>query len=206
MKGLLLAAFVALLTAGCASGAIVDPKAAADAYAAAAAAGDADAIYGMMTSAGRKERSRDDVRRLVQDERGELVDEAHLLRATNVRIEATARMRFGDGEETALDLREGRFWVTSAGTLPGGARSPEGALDDLRRALARRSYAALMRVVTPSTRAAMELDLRALVTGLEHPEGLDVQVLGDQARISLPEGHHVSLKRDAGIWRVDDFD
>jgi hypothetical protein len=63
-----------------------------------------------------------------------------------------------------------------------------------------------MRVLSPSTRAAIEQDLRSLVNGLEHPETLQVQITGDTAQIAVPGGHHVHLKRDGGVWRVDDFD
>jgi hypothetical protein len=191
---------------GCVTGSIPDPKEAASIYAGAAARGDADAIYAMMTSSAQKERSRDDIKRIVADERAELAEQAQALSAKDARVEATARLRFEDGEETALELRDGRFWVTSAGTLPGGARTPEEALDQLRRVLARRSYAGLMRVLSPATRTAIEKDLRALVTGLEHPDGLQVQIAADQAKVTIAGGHHVSLKREGGIWRVEDFD
>jgi hypothetical protein len=63
-----------------------------------------------------------------------------------------------------------------------------------------------MRVLSPSTRAAIELDLRSLVTGLERPETLHVQAQGDMATVSVPGGHTVKLKRDGGVWRIDDFD
>ena len=203
---ILLALATALPLSGCAAGSIPDPKEAAATYARAAAAGNADAIYGMMTIAAQKEQSREDERHIVADERVELADEARALSSREARASATARLRFGDGEEAALELRDGRFWVTSAGTLPGGARTPEEALDQLRRVLARRSYSGLMRILSPATRAAMEQDLRALVTGLEHPDGLQVQQNLDQAKVPLAGGHHVTLKREAGIWRVDDFD
>jgi hypothetical protein len=190
----------------CAPRALPDPRAAADAYATSAARGDADAIYTMMTASAQKARTRDDVRRIVQGERAELAEEARALSAKDARVEATARLRFEDGEEAALDLKDGTFWVTSAGALPGGARTPEEALDQLRRVVARRSYAGLMRVLSPATRASIEQDLRALVTGLDHPETLQVIVTGEAASVAVPGGHHVRLKRDGGVWRVDDFD
>jgi hypothetical protein len=191
---------------GCGGSAIPDPKAAADAYALAAAKGDGDAIYAMMTTSARQQRSRDEVRKIVSDERSELAFEARNIQSRDARIEANARLRFDDGEETALEYREGRFWVTSAGTLPGGARSPEGALDQLRRVLARRNYPGLVRVLSPSTRAAIERDLRSLIEGLDHPEALPIQVSGDHAAIEVPGGHHVRLRREAGVWHVEDFD
>jgi hypothetical protein len=191
---------------GCGAGSIPDPKDAARDYAAAAAKGDPNAIYDMMTSEGQKERTRDDVKRIVEGERQELADQAKAVTAPSTRVQATARLRFEDGEETALELRGGRFWVTSAGALPGGAYTPEAALDQLRRVVARRSYAGLLRVLTPRTRAMIEQDLRSLVEGLDNPDTLSVHVTGDSATASVPGGHHVRLKREGGVWRVDDFD
>ncbi len=191
---------------GCTGHAVPDPRSAADDYAAAAARGDADAIYEMMTTSAQKSRSRDDVRRLVKEQREELSEQAKLVTARDARVEATARLRYEDGEEAQLELRDGRFWITSSGALPGGSRTPEQALDQLRRVLARRSYAGLMRVLTPATRSAIEQDLRSLVSGLERPETLHVQVTGDAAVVTVPGGHTVKLKRDGGVWRVDDFD
>lgn len=193
-------------TAACSGSSVPDPRSAADEYASAAAKGDADAIYAMMTTSAQKSRSKDDVRKLVAEQRGELADQAKQVTAKDARVEATARLRYEDGEEAHLELRDGRFWITSSGALPGGSRTPEQALDQLRRVLARRSYAGLMRVLTPQTRAAIEQDLRSLVNGLERPETLHVQVTGDVATVTVSGGHTVKLKRDGGVWRVDDFD
>src|SRR6202000_3221951 len=107
------------------------------------------------------------------------------------RVAATARLRYADGEEAALDLREGRYWVTAAGALPGGGRTPEEALEQLRRVLARRSYAGLMRVLSPATRTAVESDVRAFVEGLNEPGALPMQVNGDVAVVPVPGGHQV---------------
>lgn len=201
-----LATLPLFLLVGCAARSVPDPRVAAEEYAQAAARGDGDAIYEMMTTSAQKSRSREDVKRLVAEQKGELADQAKAIAARDARVEATARLRFEDGEEAQLELRDGRFWITSSGALPGGSRTPEQALDQLRRVLARRSYAGLMRVLTPSTRAAIEQDLRTLVTGLERPETLHVQVSGDSATVTVPGGHQVKLKRDAGVWRVEDFD
>jgi hypothetical protein len=72
--------------------------------------------------------------------------------------------------------------------------------------VARRSYAGLVRILTPSARASLEQDLRGLVTGLERPDTLPVETRGDEASASVPGGHHVKLKREGGLWRVEDFD
>jgi hypothetical protein len=204
---LVVCALLAVASVGCArSGTVPDPKAAALSYAKAAEGGDGDAIYDMLSEGARKSRSRQEVKALVASERVELAEQAKALRAEGTRVEARAQLRYEDGETVALDMDRGRFWVSAAGALPGGARSPSQALDQLRRVLARRSYQGLMRVLTPSTRAAIESDLRSLVEGLENPDTLSVQTAGDSATVLVPGGHKVKLKRDAGIWRVEDFD
>src|ERR1700722_3131508 len=178
--------FLLAVLAGCASASVPDPHAAALAYAGAASQGDGAAIYAMLSSTSKQSRSAADVQRMVGDERAELADQGRELARSDVRIEATARLRFTDGEEAALELRDGRYGITAAGALPGGARTPEEALDQLRRVLARRSYAGLMRVLSPTTRASIENDLRTLVEGLDLPDTLPVQVTGDSAVVNVP--------------------
>jgi hypothetical protein len=206
VRGLSVVLGASLSLTGCAAGRVPDPHAAARAYADAAVRGDPDALYGMMTTSSRQFRSKGDTKRIVDDQRSELAEQGRELQRPDVRVEATARLRYADGEEAALELRDGRYWVTTAGALPGGARTPEEALDQLRRVLARRSYPALMRVLSPATRAAVENDVRTLVEGLSEPATLTVQVNGDAAIVPVPGGHQVKLKREAGVWRVDDFD
>lgn len=205
-KGAVYAILLACPCASCAASQVPDPRDAARAFAVVAERGDADALYSMLSASSQRQYNRSDIRKVVAAERGELADEGHALMAPDVRVEATARLRFADGEEAALDLRGGRYAIAAAGALPGGARTPEEAIDQLRRVLARRSYAGLMRILSPATRAAVESDVRSMVDGLNEPAALPVQVTGDVAVVLVPGGHQIKLKREAGIWRVDDFD
>jgi hypothetical protein len=201
-------ALVTAVTAlGCGVTRIPDPKEAVASYAEAAARGDADAIYEMLSEKGRRSLSRDEVRKIVADEKAELADQGKAVTAPGVVVKSRARVRFADGEDATLILDdEGTFRIAGADALPAGARTPEQALDQLRRVLARRSYAGLMRVLSPATRSANESDLRSLVIGLSHPEGLEVQVAGDSATVQIPGGHEVKLRREAGVWQVENFD
>lgn len=201
-----IALVLALGSAGCAAGSVPDPHAAARAYAQAASRGDGATLYAMMSDDARRARSRDDVVKMVDSERAELADQGRELARDDVRVEATARLRYADGEEAALELRGGQYWITASGALPGGGATPEAALDQFRRVLARRSYAGLMRVLSPATRASIENDLRSLVEGLDRPDTLPVQMNGETAVVSVPGGHQVKLKREGGVWRVDDFE
>ncbi|MGC4088891.1 MAG: DUF4159 domain-containing protein [Polyangiaceae bacterium] len=113
-------------------------------------------------------------------------------------------VRYEDGEQAELALESGVFRVGSASALPAAARTPAEALAGLRQALARRSYMALVRVLSAETRGAVESDLSSIVDGLQDPDTLEVQVSGDDAEVELPSGHSVRLKREAGVWRVED--
>jgi hypothetical protein len=202
LAALLLSAFAA----GCATTTIPDPKDAVQAYAEAAAKGDADAIYEMLSEKSKRGLSKDEVKKLVADERAELSDQAKAVTAPGVVVKARAKVRYGDGEDASLELEGDEFRIATADALPAGARTPQQALSQLRRVLARRSYAGLMQVLTSSTRSAIEADLRSLVKGLEEPEALEVDQTGDSATIQIPGGHKVKLKREGGVWRVEDFD
>ncbi len=194
------------LLPACVRTSMPDPKDTVRAYEVAVAKGDAKAIYGMLSQRSRKSLQAADVARIVADERAELATQAKGIGDPGSVVRASARVRYADGEDATLDLEEGGFRVSSADALPASAKTPAEALEQLRRALARRSYAALMRVLSPSTRSAIESDLRSLVDGLSHPEGLDVQVSGDVASVQIQGGHFVRLRRDAGAWKVEDFD
>ncbi len=197
---------VALLLAGCGGSAIPAPQGTVEAYARAVRAGDAGGVYELMTERSQRALGRAGAERAVGEARGELTEAASRLAAPSARVEQEARLRFDDGEEARLPLQDGSFRVSSADALPAAARTPAQALEQLRRVLARRSYAGLLRVLSRETRDAIERDLRGLVEGLERPDALDVKVQGDTALVSLPGGHSVRMRREGGRWSVEDFD
>lgn len=201
-----IAALVLVPLAGGCARALPDPREAAQAYAEALEKGDAEAIHAMMTERSRRELHVDDVRKLLSEAREELVAQAKAASDPGAMLKATAQVRYADGEEATLDLENGEFKVSSADALPALARTPEQALMQLRRVLARRSYAGLTRVLSPSARRALENDLRSLVEGLAHPEGLEIDVQGETASVRVEGGHIVKLRRERGIWYVEDFD
>jgi hypothetical protein len=197
-------AALSCLSAGCGRPALPDPRKTALDYADAAVRGDSARIYALLSREARRSLGRDGTRRLVREARRELEVQGRALRAPRVTVEATAEVLLSDGSEVELSLEDGEFRVDAAATLPSAARTPAQALDGLRRALVRRSYPALLRVLSVEARGALERDLRALVDGLQDPASLDVKVNGDRADIELPGGHSVSLKREQGVWRVED--
>lgn len=199
-------ALLAGLAVACAAPSMPDPKLAAASYAAAAQAGDSDRVYALLSREAQRDFGREGTRRLVAESKAELARQAAALRAPGAHVEAVAEIRFEDGESALLELEGGVFRLSSLGTVPSGARSPAEALGDFRRALSRRSYPALLGVLSLETREALEGDLRSLVEGLENPQTLDVKVSGESAVVTVPGGHQVKLKREAGVWKIQDFD
>jgi hypothetical protein len=191
---------------GCGGGALPDPRAAAAQYADAVERGDSDAVYSMLTSDAKREYGKERVKGMVTGSKTEILRAARAAASAESRVEAYATVRFADGEQAELAVEEGKFRVGSAGALPLGARTPSQALAELRQAIARRSYPGILRVLSTESKSALENDMRSLVDGLEQPETLDVKITGDSAEVQVPGGHKVKLKREAGVWRVEDFD
>jgi len=160
----------------------------------------------MLTSEAKRSFGPEGTRRLVGDARAEIGAQGRALLRPGSRVEATATVPLRDGTSVELALGPAGFQIASAETLPSGARTPVEALEDLRRALSRRSYPALLRVLSPKARTAIEKDLRSLESGLSDPKTLDVKVTGDRAQVEIPGGHAVTLERDGGTWRVDDVE
>jgi hypothetical protein len=204
VRALHVVAFSSLALA-CGRSALPDPNVTARAYARAAAEGRADRIYALLDADAQKSFGRDQVRELVRDERAELARQGASLQGPGTRVEAQATLLLADGSRVELTLEPDGFRVAAADTLPAAAQTPVEALDGLRRALARRSYTALLRVLGRETRGALETDLRTLAAALENPATLDVRVQGDRADVDVGGGHHVILQRESGTWRVEDL-
>ena len=183
-----------------------DPKLCAAKYAEAARSGDSERIYALLSREAQRDFGQQGTRELVQQAKAELGRQGTALLAPGGQVQASAEIRFDDGESALFDLQDGAFRLSSLGTVPSRARSPAEALGDFRRALARRSYPALVGVLSQETRGALEGDLKSLVEGLENPETLDVKVSGDNAVVDIPGGHQVKLRRESGVWRTQDFD
>ncbi len=196
----------ALAVGACARPEVPDARDAARAYADAARRGDHRAIYAMLTREAKTAYGEQGTARLVAESKQELARQGASLSEPGVRVEAVATYRLEDGENAELELEEEGFRVSAAGTFPVSARTPAQALEELRRALSRRSYSALVRVLSNETKSALESEVRTLVEGLSNAETLDVKVEGDTATVEVPGGHRVRLKRESGVWRVDDLE
>ena len=202
----LFGASTALAAAACSGPMLPDPRSVAREYAEAAKKNDARAVYALLTEDARTTYGVAGTERLLHDARKEIVDNANAMASSRATVRATAEVRYVDGESAVLAIEHGHYRISAAAGLPTAARTPSQALGELRGALSRRSYPALVRLLSNDTRAAVEGDLRSLVTGLERPDALPVKIHGETAEVEIPGGHKVLLKREAGVWRIQDFD
>jgi PAS domain-containing protein len=114
-----------------------------------------------------------------------------------------AAVVFVDGGRVPI-ARDGGEWRLATTALSElHAATPQEALALLARALESRRYDLLFAVLSESTRAAVEAELRErterLKAALEHP---NLEINGDTARLQYDPRFHVELRRQEGEWRV----
>lgn len=199
-------ALAATAMAGCAARALPDPRDTVAEYRDAAARGDSRAVHRLLTEDARAAYGEAGTKRLLDDAKGEIVAQATAAAAKSAEVRAVAEVPYAGGERAVVDVNAGRYRVSAAAGLPSAARTPSQALADLRAALSRRSYAALVHLLSTETRQALERDLRALVDGLANPDALEVKISGATAEVTVPGGRRVILKKEEGVWRVHDLD
>ena len=197
---------LALLAAGCARPVMPDPRAAAREWSLALERGDRKAVYEMLTSSAQSAYGPSGVGALLAEQGGEAQSLARAALSDKARVRALATLRYASGQSAELVLEDGSFRVLGAETLPLDAKSLALALEQLRAALERRSYAALLRVLSRETRWMLESEVQALVEALENPSSLQIKVEGRRAKASLPGGHTVTLEHEDGVWTIKDFD
>jgi hypothetical protein len=204
MRSLLPSLCCTVLALACGGARVPDPQQAVSLYQRAVEQNDAAAIREMLSERAREDWSTEDIARVLKRDREELGKFAKDLNAQSKTV-ALARLELEDGTEAELELHAGAYGVLSAGDLPGGATSPEGALIKLSHALQKRKYGALLRTLSPATRRIATGTLDSLVRGLKAPHALDVQVQGESANVAVPGGHAVQLRMAQGLWYVENF-
>ncbi len=181
------------------------PEPTIQALAAALRAGDARALYELMSDESRAHLSQAEVARLLDENRQELLERAQQVEAALARgVPTRATVRLSDGELAVLE-RERAEWTIVGGVLDAPALlTPEDAVLSLRRALRRRSLRGVLRVLARGPRADLESEFRDFLDDTEDELDMEIEVRGDEAVVRWSTGREVRLVREAGEWRVAD--
>lgn len=198
----------ALLWCGCGGAARPpQPQSVVQAYLQAVRAHDADAAYDLLSTTQQAAVSREEFTRAFRENRAELDDQARALSRLSGRdIVAVGEVAYGEGDSAALMLERGEWRISGGVAEAYSLRSPQQTLRSLRRALERRSYDALMRILARRSRSQVDDEVRRLVDALHDAENLEIVVDGDRARVEYEPGHVIELQREDGEWRLVDLD
>lgn len=188
------------------SASVPDARSAATNYAAAIEAKDAEAVHALLDKESQRVLGQKRVAVLLRESQQELEQRAKGFADPGAEVRTQADLRLKDGSVVSLELEGGQFRISSAMALPSAANTPLQALHELRAALSRRSYIALLYLLSTETRDGLETQVHDLAKALEHPETLDIKVRGDRATVTTPSGHRVEIQNEDGVWKIHDFE
>ncbi|MDD9971468.1 MAG: hypothetical protein OXR73_34825 [Myxococcales bacterium] len=182
------------------------PQAAARAFAGAIERLDPKGVYASMHSRARADTSFPDFARAFADNQAELLELASLLRTRDIEVRACAEVELSDGELVTLVLEQGG-WRLSGAFLDGRAlATPRDTVVALHRALLRRDLSALLRILTSERRAGWLAALGRSLDASADPLDLRIEVQGERATATAPDGTRIHLRRESGTWHLADIE
>ncbi len=196
---------LAMLLAGCATtGASSEspPASALNAYVAAIRADDAQAAHALLSETVRAEVSVEELARLMEDNREELLEQAETIETEAAGVRAVAVQPLHGGEQVQMVLEDGKWAIDGGVVAAPGLSTPMATIRAFRRALQRRSLTGVLRVLSRQPRAEIEAELSRILDETGDDLDLEVEVRGNRAKIRTTGGREISLVREAGEWRI----
>lgn len=206
-----------LVAVGCGGGA--PPAAALDRYAAALRARNYDAAYELMSTRFRATVSRDEFVAMLRDNPHEVAETADRLGGRSRRLEVTAILRYGLGDELEL-VQEGGTWRIVTNPLAFYDQStPRAALRSFVRAYRLERWDVVLRFVPRAYAELMNADkvkeqftgeraeeMAQLVNQLEANLDEPIEEQGKEASLHYGAGFEVKFVLEDGRWRLKDLD
>ena len=206
LGALMVAAPFALSAVGCGGAAVgTPPRDTAQAYAAAARRGDAEAVYALLDAETRASLTLEELRDIMAEGAEELREQADAVDAAlgdPQLVQTQARVPLRAGPHAVLVI-EGKRWRL-VGTLLNAVSlaTPEDAVMAFRSALARRSLPSIERILARAPRAEIEAQIERFLDDTEDEPALDVGIQDNEATVRTPGGRVIRMVREAGEWHV----
>lgn len=204
--GLCAALSFAFAALGCGASKLPEPKVAAEEYLRAAAEGDEDAVYAMMTERAQRNVSREEVKGLLERDEKEFRARRVAFTKDDVKVTGRAMLFLGADQTAALSLENGRFWVESVGLLDSEPRTVEEAILRLKEALAARNFDLLVSTMTDESAKDLVRSLERLEKSLEDLDTAIFDIREDRATIEFSDGRIVKLRRQDEAWKVEEIE
>ena len=205
---------------GCVEGGSgASPEAALRSYARALREHRVGDAYAMMSEAYRRRVTREEFRRYFEDYPAEVRQTARALEEQRGEAQVEASVEYGEGESMRLAREAGTWRVVTDVVDFYDQSTPRSALRSFVRAMERRRYDVVLRLVPArdregtteegvrealegSGREEMERLLAYLREALDNP----IEEVGDRATMSYGERFRVQFLREEGRWLIDDPD
>lgn len=195
------------------------PESALDAFARALREGRTREAYGLMSQGYRRRVSREDFEQRIERDRAEVRQTAATLSERRGPAEQEAVVEYGQGETLRLVRERGEWRVATDVVDFYSQRTPRVALRSFVRAMERRRYDVVLRLVPQRDREGTTVEgmarawegdgreeVERLLANLRQALDNPIEEVGDRATMSYGERFRVQFVREDGVWLIDDPD
>jgi hypothetical protein len=192
------------------------PAAALAEYSAALSSGDYAKAYAMMSDEFRRAHSKEEFVRMMRDNPDEVRETAVRLRGPFTRVEMSAELRYGIGDQLRLVQEGGRWRIASDPLAFYSQSTPRDALRSFVRAYRLKRWDMMMRLIPTAYRERMTADkvraqfqaseTVAMMNMLEANVEQPIQEKGTDARMPYGSNLEVEFVREDGLWKIKDPD
>ena len=140
----------------------------------------------------------------VRDELGDQA--AHLEKRLAKPLDVRAEVQFANGGQAKLRMAADGWRIHGGINVSFSTATPKETLRALLRAVKRRDYHAVMRLMSKSVREGLEKEIDDRVKRLGEGLTKSLIVEGGRATLKLGENFKIELVKEDGRWKVADFD
>ena len=211
----LLVASVAVAACGGQTG----PRLTLEHYGEALREGNYGRAYGLMSESFRAKYSQAEFVKMMKESSQEVAETAAQLSGATQSFAVSAQFRYGLGDTMRLVMEDGRWVVASNPVEFYGQDTPRQALRSFLRAYRLRRWKIMLRFVPSAYLEHMNVtklksqfegphrdEMDSLMSTLEAHLDAPIDDRGNEARMKYGDRYEVKFVREAGIWKIKDFD